>query len=732
MPDILPLKIGATGLPTEAQTNDTISPAIAPGSASFGTGASWQTATIAINQWTSVCYGNGLFVGVSSDGTNRVSVSRDGVNWQAVAAAQANLWNAVAYGNGLFVAVASSGTNRVMTSPDGFTWTARSAAEANSWFSVTYGNGLFVAVSADGINAVMTSPDGITWTARSAAISSLNGIAYGNGLFVAVASSGTNRVMTSPDGITWTARTAAQANIWQKITYGNGLFVAVSNSGTNRVMTSPDGTTWTARSIASEDWYSVTYGNGLFVAVGELVTAQNVATSPDGITWTSILSQSDSAWTAVTYGNGIFVALATSGTIRAIKSGKHLENVQLETKGSGGGLSSVSVTARLTGNGTSGSPLDIAQQSATDGQVLKWNNAASAWQPAADSVGYTGTVTTGTIPRVTGTLTLGNSLLTDNTTIVSAGGTAGFRLPNGTTAQRQVTPLAGTMRYNTDNSAFEYFSSVWETPLLSATATGLGTAGRVFFADANGRAGGDSMIQFDATNGTLNIMRDATGPPPGFTAFTEATLILQRSGINRFIMACYGGRNDAGWVRYNGTFASPTALVDGNEIARINFQAYDGTNIQFPAFFEGKVDGTVSAGAVPTKISFHTGTNVSNRPERIAIRSSGAVQFLNANLSRNAPVTTTSTSYVMTNDVTTTWLICDETATTTVTLPAATSWSGRELTIKNVTAFAVNSNASNVLPIGSNTAGTAILSATAGSWALLVSNGTNWVIMQRG
>jgi hypothetical protein len=105
---------------------------------------------------------------------------------------------------------------------------------------------------------------------------------------------------------------------------------------------------------------------------------------------------------------------------------------------------------------------------------------------------------------------------------------------------------------------------------------------------------------------------------------------------------------------------------------------------------------------------------------------------INGTLGRNAPVSTDATAYVMTNDVSTTWLICDETATTTITLPAASSWSGRELTIKNITAFAVNSNASNVLPIGSNTAGTAILSATAGSWALLVSNGTNWVIMQRG
>lgn len=42
-------------------------------------------------------------------------------------------------------------------------------------------------------------------------------------------------------------------------------------------------------------------------------------------------------------------------------------------------LSTVSTTARLSGNGTGGSPLDIAQQGATTGQVLRWSG--SAWIP---------------------------------------------------------------------------------------------------------------------------------------------------------------------------------------------------------------------------------------------------------------------------------------------------------------------------------------------------------------
>jgi hypothetical protein len=49
--------------------------------------------------------------------------------------------------------------------------------------------------------------------------------------------------------------------------------------------------------------------------------------------------------------------------------------------------------------------------------------------------------------------------------------------------------------------------------------------------------------------------------------------------------------------------------------------------------------------------------------------------------------------------------------------------------IKTIAAQTVVSASSNVVPANSATAGTAILAASAGAWALLVSDGTNWVIM---
>jgi hypothetical protein len=69
-------------------------------------------------------------------------------------------------------------------------------------------------------------------------------------------------------------------------------------------------------------------------------------------------------------------------------------------------------------------------------------------------------------------------------------------------------------------------------------------------------------------------------------------------------------------------------------------------------------------------------------------------------------------------------------AIVTVTLPAPAANAGRELTIKNLSGtYTVVSASSNVRPANSNTAGTAILAATAGAWATLVSDGAAWVVM---
>lgn len=91
-----------------------------------------------------------------------------------------------------------------------------------------------------------------------------------------------------------------------------------------------------------------------------------------------------------------------------------------------------------------------------------------------------------------------------------------------------------------------------------------------------------------------------------------------------------------------------------------------------------------------------------------------------------APVTKTTNFSVADTE---NYIVCNGSGSITVTLPAAASYTGRVIVIKTIAAQTVVSASSNVLPIGSASAGNAILAASAGAWAMLVSNGTNWVIM---
>jgi hypothetical protein len=224
-------------------------------------GIAWTAQTAAAaNSWRSVTYGNGLFVAVASNGTNRVMTSPDGINWTAQTVPLRE-WYSVTYGNGLYVA---TGDERVMTSQDGINWTIYSVGLQSIWFSVTYGNNLFVAASIDSEDEFLTSSDGVNWTTRNPPVRSyrLQSITYGNGLFLAVAysvSEGDEQVMTSPDGINWTSHTVAGTGDWQSVAYGNGRFVAVGASGAPRVMISPDGFTPSV-SIAADPGNSIAAG----------------------------------------------------------------------------------------------------------------------------------------------------------------------------------------------------------------------------------------------------------------------------------------------------------------------------------------------------------------------------------------------------------------------------------------------------------------------------------------
>ena len=73
--------------------------------------------------------------------------------------------------------------------------------------------------------------------------------------------------------------------------------------------------------------------------------------------------------------------------------------------------------------------------------------------------------------------------------------------------------------------------------------------------------------------------------------------------------------------------------------------------------------------------------------------------------------------------------IINASGTFTLTLPSAATLPGQWMHLKSIAAQIVNSASSNVVPIGTATAGTAIFTAAAGKWAILQSDNTNWITM---
>jgi hypothetical protein len=142
-----------------------------------------------------------------------------------------------------------------------------------------------------------------------------------------------------------------------------------------------------------------------------------------------------------------------------------------------------------------------------------------------------------------------------------------------------------------------------------------------------------------------------------------------------------------------------TTAVSGTDYA----PATSGTSILY-----GNGSGGFSSVTIGSGLSFSGGT----------LAATGAV---------TAPVTyTTSTYTVATTDY---WIIANYAGTSTITLPTASSYSGRVLQLQNYQAYTVVSASSNVVPLGGGSAGTAIINAMAGDTCTLVSNGTNWVMM---
>ena len=109
-------------------------------------------------------------------------------------------------------------------------------------------------------------------------------------------------------------------------------------------------------------------------------------------------------------------------------------------------------------------------------------------------------------------------------------------------------------------------------------------------------------------------------------------------------------------------------------------------------------------------------TNVYNN----AVDAAASATLLNSIVTNNL-----GTYTILTTDYT----IIQISTASVYTLPLASSYTGRRLSIVTQFSGSITASSAVVVPRVGGVASTAILPATAGSWATLQSNGTSWVII---
>ena len=267
--------------------------------------------------------------------------------------------------------------------------------------------------------------------------------------------------------------------------------------------------------------------------------------------------------------------------------------------------------------------------------------------------------------------------------------------------------------------------TVTDSPVTSSgtlTATWVSQTAKYFFAAPNAANGTPSFRAIVASDiPALNYVSSVTGTSPVASSGGLTPAISLDSG--------YGDtQNPYAAKTANYVLAGPTSGAS----AVPTFRALVAADIPTLSYVTAVsvvsangLAGTSSGGATP---ALTLSTSVTGILKGNGTAISAAVANTDY-MGVGAPVTKTADFTVADGEI---WYINNKSGSTcTVTLPAASSWTGRTLTFKNMQAQTLVSASSNVVPIDSTSAGTAILLAVVGNWATMVSDGTNWIIMQQ-
>ena len=432
---------------------------------------------------------------------------------------------------------------------------------------------------------------------------------------------------------------------------------------------------------------------------------------------------------AVSYGTGTafgFTAAGTSGQVLT-SAGAGTPTWTTPTTGT---VTSVGQTftgglISVTGSPVTGSGTLALTVAGTSGGVPYFSS-ASTWASSA-ALAANALVIGGGAGVAPATTTTGTGVVTALGTNV---GTAGAFVVNGgvlgTPSSGTVTNLTGTASININGTvgATTPTTGVFTT-VVANTSAGIGAIAPTAtnFYNAKNITGATTAY---ADSTVASVQSDVTVAARGYnTSLSTAAAAFTLGALNHFI-AQQGTFGAGSTVTTQTGFFSTANLIGAT--ANYAFAAQDTAAITAGKTAYGFFSSVNTASGGGTTWGFYANGTANNYfGGNVGISRTPTTNLdVNGSIAFRAPSLTNAATYtVATTDVS----LRFTTTACTVTLPAAASFTGRVLYLNNVTAIAVTSASSNVIPLGSNTAGTAILAATAGKFAMIQSDGTNWITM---